>query len=983
MGESASLLQSQSVADAVVLTPHTASASQRSAIEAELGPVLVLAGPGAGKTFCLIERIRFLIENKGVAPGRICAFTFTNKAAGEISSRLEKFLGSKAGDINRGTLHAFCAELRREFAEFSGLQPGFGIADEEYCTSVLRRIGVPARWHARTLRSFTSHRFIDGYEMDERDASRYLDYVSFLNKRNLVDFDMLVMKTADLLRLDDVSAKVRSRWDVVLVDEFQDLTPVQYQVIHALAKEHRNIFVVGDDEQSIYSWAGASPKVFTKFINDFGLDKPTSELAENRRCPREIVDLARKLANFNTPIFAHRSHAESDKPCVFPVAARKFATAEEEVAWVIQDLCRDRTEHALRWGDYALLYRANEMGNGAEARFLTAGVPCRMANGRALSDDPVVRYVIAALRVIGDPPDPVHHEGFLQVVLPRTLFDAVRNKADQKNRDMLSHLERTTRRLPKEHEDRAKLTRAIAALRNLAAIGQRHDNVAPLVNELLSHKVGQYLSILEENHDELSDPAENAEVEALARRIEDALNHRRTVWIPRMGGVEIALKGMLATFGITRVQLGGYPPDGSIGLGHADCPSLGIALGVFKAMQLLRSREFVNHFRDFTAVDIETTDNNVTRAELVEIAAVRVRNGRVVDELRSFVKPDEPISGDAFATHGISEHDVSDAPAFAEIWPRFREFWGSDVVVAHNGHNFDFPILRRMAGETEFANVYTYDTLVLARELRTGSASLQNLARVYEIPPGRAHHALDDTRTLAKVFLALGEEKLVRARKTCLDVMLDYLGIGLALADRDTLCEEAERLRELTRFYALGRYTRCLDFYRAECESCSDVNVPALEELVELLGGEGLRERMRTDRTADERYPEAMLRLRPLLAMHHGLPLKDQITGLLERITLSKWDGVQVDDERVNLLTLHSTKGLEFSRVYILGTDDLGFTRDDRRSKDQVEELRRLLYVGMTRTMDRLVLTCAQSRNGEDCGGHRMLDEMEITPELM
>ncbi|HKY98013.1 MAG TPA: 3'-5' exonuclease, partial [Gemmatimonadaceae bacterium] len=107
-----------------------------------------------------------------------------------------------------------------------------------------------------------------------------------------------------------------------------------------------------------------------------------------------------------------------------------------------------------------------------------------------------------------------------------------------------------------------------------------------------------------------------------------------------------------------------------------------------------------------------------------------------------------------------------------------------------------------------------------------------------------------------------------------------------------------------------------------------------------------------------------------------------QICGLLERITLSKWDGVQVDDERVNLLTLHSTKGLEFSRVYILGTDDSGFTRDDRKSNDQVEELRRLMYVGMTRTIDRLVLTCAETRNGQPCGGHKMLDELGINPTI-
>jgi superfamily I DNA/RNA helicase/DNA polymerase III epsilon subunit-like protein len=961
-------------------TPHAASPSQLAAIEAEPGPVLVLAGPGAGKTFCLIERIRYLIEKKGTAPSRICAFTFTNKAAGEISSRLEKYLGPRAIEIKRGTIHAFCAELLREFAEHAGLEPGFGIADEDYQVSVLRRIGVPARWHKRTLKSFTALRFIDGFEIDERDHARYRSYVDFLAKRNLVDFDMLVMRTADLLRLDHVGSQVRSRWDAVLVDEFQDLTPVQYNVIHALAKDHCNIFVVGDDEQSIYSWAGADPKYFKRFANDFRLAGPTTELADNRRCPREVVDLARRLANFNTPIFEHRSYAGSQKPCAFPISALKFATGDDEIRWVIDDLSRDRQLHGLKWGHYALLYRANEMGNSAEAQFLTAGVPCRMAHGRALSEDPVVRYVMAALRVISDPSDSINHEAFLQVVLPRPLFDSVRMKAVERHRDILVHLERTTRHLPKEHEDGRKLRRAIAALRNLAALGQRHDAVTPLVNELLSQRVGQYLTILEENHDELSDPATNPEIEALAIRIDDAFVHRRPIWIPRMNGVEIALKGMLKTFGVSKVQLGGYPPEDSIKIGSADCMSLGVALGMFKAMQLLRSREFVNHFRDFTAVDIETTDNDTSRAELVEIAAVRVRNGRTVEEFRSFVKPDAPISAAAFDTHGISEYDVVDAPSFGEIWPRFRDFCGSDVVVAHNGHNFDFPILRRMAGEAECADLYTYDTLVLARELRTGSASLGNLARVYGIPTGRAHHALDDTRTLAKVFLALGEEKMVRARKTAFDIVLDYLGIGLALSDRETLCVEAERLRDLTRFYALGRYSKCLDFYNGECESCTDITVPALDELIELLGGEDLRIRLRTDRSAEDRYPEAMHRLRPLMAMNEDKPLLEQICLLLERITLSKWDGVELDEERVNLLTLHSTKGLEFSRVYIMGTDDAGFTRHDRKSKDQIEELRRLMYVGMTRTIDRLVLTCAEERNGESCGGHSLLDELGLSP---
>jgi superfamily I DNA/RNA helicase len=285
-----------------------------------------------------------------------------------------------------------------------------------------------------------------------------------------------------------------------------------------------------------------------------------------------------------------------------------------------------------------------------------------------------------------------------------------------------------------------------------------------------------------------------------------------------------------------------------------------------------------------------------------------------------------------------------------------------------------------MAGEEESAHLYTYDTLVLARELRTGSASLGNLARVYNIQPGRAHHALDDTKTLAEVFLALGEEKVTRSRKTTLDNLLDYLGIGLALSDQSSLNEEAQRLRDLSKFYSLGKYSRCLEFYRIECEACTDVSATSLDDLIDILGGESLMLRLRTDKTAEERYPEAMLRLRPLLAMQDGKPLKDQIAGLLERVTLSRWDGVQIDDERVNLLTLHSTKGLEFSRVYILGTDNVGFTRDDRKPKDQIEELRRLLYVGMTRTMERLILTCAETRNGEEGGGWTLLDELELMP---
>src|SRR3954453_12513115 len=132
--------------------PLVPSESQRQAIEAEFGPVLVLAGPGAGKTYCLAERIRYLVEVKGADAARICAFTFTNKAAGEIATRLATHLGERASHVKGGTIHAFCAELLRAHGEKVGVKPGFGIADEEYQRAALRRISVPARWQGNPLK---------------------------------------------------------------------------------------------------------------------------------------------------------------------------------------------------------------------------------------------------------------------------------------------------------------------------------------------------------------------------------------------------------------------------------------------------------------------------------------------------------------------------------------------------------------------------------------------------------------------------------------------------------------------------------------------------------------------------------------------------------------------------------------------------------------------------------------------------------------
>jgi hypothetical protein len=326
-----------------LLSGDAFSASQRRAIEADPGSVLVLAGPGSGKTLCLISRIQFLIEKHHFDPARICAFTFTNKAAGEIADRLAATLAADAaGLISRGTIHAFCARLLREFGTHIGVQPGFGIADEDYQISLLRRVEGPRprAWHRSALNRFSAHRFLN-VPMKHEDHGLFEGYQKLLAARKVLDFDLLVIKTAELLQVPVVAETVRRRWDVILVDEFQDLNPVQYRIVRSLAHDHRHVFAVGDDEQSIYGWAGADRHVFVNFREEFGIAAPI-HLEENHRCPSDVFMLARKLVNVNTPLFAEREVPRADRKSTHPITALTFTNEDEEADWLIGDIRRDR-----------------------------------------------------------------------------------------------------------------------------------------------------------------------------------------------------------------------------------------------------------------------------------------------------------------------------------------------------------------------------------------------------------------------------------------------------------------------------------------------------------------------------------------------------------------------------------------------------------------------------------------------------------------
>src|SRR6059036_2173735 len=828
---------------------------QRLAIEAPLGPVLVVAGPGAGKTFCLIARINHLINTRGLAPERICAVTFTNRAAEEIAVRLEHTLGDCAEGVTRGTIHALCLALLREHAEVAGLRKGFGVADEQYQKVILGRLHVPLEQRGSLLNRFSRHRVQD-YRLTDDDARLYREYAVWLAHRNMLDFDDLVVKAEELVRTHgDIADAIAARWDYLLVDEFQDVNAVQYDLLKRLAAPHGNFFAVGDDEQSIFTWTGADPYVLVRFSRDYEIDRPIV-LDKNCRCSRQIFETARRVLAQNPQLFEKQLSAEQES--AYEVGAFAFRDEEEEAAWLLEDILADRAASGLGWGDYAILYRRHKVGEYLEGRLVRAGIPCRLARGRSLVEDDVIKYVIAALGIVRDPGDPVALEAFARCVLSPHFLQEV-EAAIGSSGDFLASVRTLARRRPAQDPDTKKLWRLVFQVENLRALARSHRALAPLVDEILSQSVGPYRNALEERHDELTDPADLPEAVTLAARLGAAIAAEQDIVIEPQGGLEIALRGMLAAAGVRHVP-------SSTNLHQPPPTSIPSPLILFKALQLVHAKELDTALERYVTFDLETTDKDVDVCEVVEIGAVRVVDGEIVDRFHTLVRPYRPITPGATKVHGYTDADVRGARSFAEVWPEFRAFIGDDVLIAHNGQHFDIPVLRRLAaGRDGVDSLVFYDTLPLVRSLSRDSAKLEDLALRFGIDAGRAHHALDDAVTLARVYRELERLRAVRARKAVLVNLLDYLGLALALepeGEQGAGSGEREILFKVAKFYTLGRYSDALAFYEMERERSGGNSGPSVDEVIRRLGGRALMTRLRAEPDPAQRYPAAVARLR-------------------------------------------------------------------------------------------------------------------------
>jgi DNA helicase-2/ATP-dependent DNA helicase PcrA len=400
------------------------SPPQREAVHHGDGPLLVLAGAGSGKTRVITFRIAELIANAGVAPWRILAVTFTNKAAGEMRERVVKLLGPDASQVWLGTFHATCARLLRRHPEAVGLKPDFTIYDDDDSTALINRLLKelsvdPNLLAARDVRGRIDRAKQDGRgpdgiprrgTRDELAAQIYAEYDKRLRLANAADFgDLLVLAVKLLEEHEAIREELRERFLHVLVDEFQDTNKIQLRLVQLLVNDRRNVCVVGDDDQSIYRWRGAE----VKNILDFPKLYPgavTVRLEQNYRSTAHILAAASAVVKRNEA--RHKKELWTANPAGDKVRVVLAGDEREEASAVVRLVETLRVE-GLALARQAIFYRINAQSRVLEEALRGRGLPYVVVGGFRFFERAEVKDLLAYLRLLVNPAD---EASFLRVV---------------------------------------------------------------------------------------------------------------------------------------------------------------------------------------------------------------------------------------------------------------------------------------------------------------------------------------------------------------------------------------------------------------------------------------------------------------------------------------------------------------------------------------------------------------------------------------
>jgi DNA helicase-2/ATP-dependent DNA helicase PcrA len=395
--------------------------AQKEAVQTIEGPVLIVAGPGSGKTRVIAHRVAYLITVCGISPHRIMAVTFTNKAAREMRERVYRLLGRTVEGLTLGTFHATCARILRMEAQHIGINKDFLIYDEGDQLSLLKQsiehVGLdPKQYPPRAIGTAISaakarllapqdYRSQVGSYYEEVVARVYERYQELLAENSALDFDDLIMKTVQLFRNQpEVLAKYQARYLHVMIDEFQDTNLAQYILSKQLAGKYKNICVVGDPDQSIYSWRQAN----LRHILDFEKDYPDVKivfLEQNYRSTQTILKAAEHVIAPNQQRKPKKLWTEN--AVGVPITVVQTYNEQEEAHFVVSEVEKLMSSGHWKAGDCAIMYRTNAQSRALEEEFVRYGFPYRLVGATRFYERREVKDVVAYLRLMHNPRDAV------------------------------------------------------------------------------------------------------------------------------------------------------------------------------------------------------------------------------------------------------------------------------------------------------------------------------------------------------------------------------------------------------------------------------------------------------------------------------------------------------------------------------------------------------------------------------------------------
>jgi DNA helicase II / ATP-dependent DNA helicase PcrA len=472
---------------------------QQQAVSYNDGPLLILAGAGSGKTRVLTYRVAHLIQTKQAEPENILLLTFTNKAAQEMMRRVSVLLGGSQLRVSGGTFHSFCARILRRHAGPAGVEPDFVIFDPgdqlDTVKQAMERVAIDPKTtkpgSVLGVISSAKNELITPQQYGEfargtfqQNAARiYLIYQQLLHKYHALDFDDLLMLTVRLLKTNpDVLEILQNQFQYILVDEYQDTNKAQYEITKMLSRKHRNLTVVGDAAQAIYSWRGADYRNLLLLKQDFS-DLHVINLEQNYRSTQVILDAANSVIskNKNHPIlnlWTDRSKGEK-------ISIYEAETESDEARFIIQEIT-NQADAGISFWDFAVLYRTNAQSRVFEEAFLHAGIPYTLVGGIRFYERKEIKDVLSYLHLLINPDNEVarrraekNGKGRLNKLLNSQL-----DISDKNSLQILDEVLKATGYLeqynPNDEEDSARLEN----IKELRSVAQEFPNLSDFLENI-------------------------------------------------------------------------------------------------------------------------------------------------------------------------------------------------------------------------------------------------------------------------------------------------------------------------------------------------------------------------------------------------------------------------------------------------------------------------------------------------------------------